>query len=41
MRNWSVEEEKGSSICPLKDDCLDAERIAKFLDIPFETVYLK
>ena len=40
MKNWSVEEEKGISVCPSKDDCLDAERVAKKLNIPFEIVYV-
>lgn len=38
MQNWNVEEETGHSVCPAKDDMRDAERIAKTLDIPFDTV---
>lgn len=40
MKNWSVEEEQGISVCPSKDDCLDAERVAKKLNIPFEIVLI-
>lgn len=38
MKNWSVEEEQGVSVCPMKDDCIDAEKIANQLQIPFEIV---
>ena len=39
MRNWSVEEETGSPICPAKDDELDARKIAQTIGIPFEVVH--
>lgn len=38
MKNWSIEEESGQSVCPLKDDLLDAQKIADFLHIPLEIV---
>ena len=40
MKNWSIEDEKGESSCPLSVDCLDAERIARDLQIEFEIVII-
>ena len=38
MRNWNVEEETGKPLCPLKDDFIDARKVAEFLGIPLFTV---
>lgn len=38
MKNWSVEDENGESSCPLSEECLDAEKIARKLGIDFEIV---
>lgn len=39
MKNWSVEEETGNSICPANDDYLDACKVADYLHIPLDTVF--
>ena len=38
MKNWSIEEETGSSVCPANDDYLDACKVAEYLHIPLDTV---
>lgn len=41
MKNWSSEEEIGQPVCPMKDDLLDAQKIADHLHIPLEIVKCK
>lgn len=38
MKNWNIEEEKGQSQCPNKDDYLHAKRVCEEIEIPLISV---